>query len=254
VAVAGSVLPACSSVGAPASTGKTSLAADFLLGGGDERDHLWRESYVQRCMKDEGFDYTPAPFDPGGSVAFGSSASRTQREQYGYGISIEPPDAEQPIDQDANSNLLAGMSSGEREQFLQQADRCRADASAELERRRAELASALDDNDRALVDATLSPDNPIMRTAGLAWGQCMADLGWEYANQQQLIEQLESEWQTVSTAGASPAAVSEFNDREKRIALDDADCDAAHLASARVELLATLDEQLDDYDITIYGS
>ena len=255
VAVAGSVLSACSSADAPAAgADETSLAADFLLGGGDERDHSWREAFVQRCMKDEGYDYAPAPFDPGGSVAFGSSASRTQREQYGYGISIEPPDTEQPIDEDANSNLLAGLSAGEREQFLQQADECRADAAAELEQRRSQLAAALDETDRALVDATLSPDNPIMSAAGLAWSQCMADLGWKYATQQQLIEQLESEWETASAAGPAPSAVAEFQDREKRVALDDADCDAAHLAGARAEVLATLDGQLDDYDITIYGS
>ncbi|HEY0215723.1 MAG TPA: hypothetical protein VGC57_04970 [Cellulomonas sp.] len=87
------------------------------------------EELIATCMREEGFDYTPA--DPGGTTVVSGDDLDVQwgtvefAEQYGYGISTDPWGMASQVEGDAgawvdpNQDYLDAMSDSEREAYQQ---------------------------------------------------------------------------------------------------------------------------------------
>ena len=225
--------------------------------------HLRTEELIAACMREQGFDYTPAVLqvvlpDPADS----RPDDREWVAQYGYGLTEAPGDGAPPTGGDPVAEHLETLSPAERAAYEEalwgrtlsggaepstwELDGCAGDAQREIEQSsvfglwEAEEVASLLEAIAAFEDTLRS--EPRIREIESAWAACMGDAGFPGLEAQaDAQQQVAAELERLRSEGAAAAPLRELGDREVRIALADLDCRAqtehtARLRSVRFEL------------------
>lgn len=228
----------------------TGLARD-LTGTTDEQAlHAFVERQTARCMAAAAQPYATVPYDAVDATGLGFAATREERAERGFGIA-GVPDADVAVAPDPNVELVDSLDDGARAGYLATLDGCRAEAEAELDRRRRELRAALTDADAAHVARIVAGTDPHGRPALAAWSACMADSGVDATDPGSLLADLEATHDALVASEAPAAREAAFARRERSVALADADCTAEHLEPALEAAVRDLAERLGDrYGVT----
>lgn len=181
---------------------------------------------VQRCMKEEGFDYIlpdPAAFltvSDGGFVEVPIDMAAT----LGYGITISLDEAVEP-QPDPNSELLARLSETERQAWMSIYYGSGGDGCASAGR---SLARTLTDDERvqtafadeiaAMVDSVA--EDPEVVAGEAAWARCMAEQGFDFTAPPESVRLLQDEF----ALGIPLDQMEAFRIRELAVAMADAEC------------------------------
>lgn len=222
------VLGACGGSSGSGSTATTAGASDGE-GTGTPLEQLFSttsasqgvvEDAIAACMRDRGWQYTPNRSSFGGVVSFGGDGDPTFREQYGYGISTQPPPEafgfptgqDQP--KDPNAAYLESLSTDDQARFNKDLfgslsevsadgdqgavvaatpvemdpNSCMAKAQAEAAKTHPELSQEFGKRLGELMQAQDS--DPRMQDAMTKWSACMAKANFTYAKVDEVFEDL----------------------------------------------------------------
>ena len=241
-------------------SGSSTSAADPVVATGLARDltgttdaqalHDFGERRTARCMAAAAQPYATVPFDAVDATGLGFAATREERAARGFGIA-GVPDAEVAVAPDPNVELVDSLDDEARDRYLATLDGCRAEAEAELDRRRRELRAALTDADARHVDRIVAGTDPHGRPALAAWSACMADTDVDATDPGAMLAELEATHEALVASGASAEQKAAFARWERSVALADADCTSEHLEPALEAAVRELAERLGDrYGVT----
>ena len=276
VIVVASVIAACNSDGEGGgdSTGTTvPLPGTEAMGltEAEFADYVEQvESRIASCMAEAGFEYVPvdvtAILEVGLWMRADPDMSREEyKSQWGYGISTRTDNPPREIG--------LGQQNIEIYESLSEADQIAYDRTLFGEDPDATFALMLDDEDlsglggctKDAVEAVFPPEmmsasfinpkdilieeDPRVVAADEAWMECMAEDGYEYEDQDDIIEEYEERFDELTDGedpeeltGADLEALTELQEEEIAVALKDLECQGP------------LDEVIREVEIEIFGA
>lgn len=148
---------------------------------------------------------------------------REFREEFGYGISIEPDPIERETiaaSGDDFSSYLSGLTPAEREQFDLQNFDCASSANGAIDQVRTDFVEALPSDARELIDAAASGLDPAFAEIEDKWVRCMAEAGYNYGGSVETYVYLTDELSLAT----NDDALKSLQQLERQIALADLTC------------------------------
>lgn len=228
------------------------------------------ESRIASCMAEAGFEYVPvdvtAVLEVGAWMRADPNMSREEyKSQWGYGISTRTDNPPREIG--------LGQQNIEIYENLSEADQLAYDRTLFGEDPDATFALMLDDEDfsglggctKEAVEAVFQPEmmsasfinpkdilieeDPRVEAAEEAWMECMAEDGYEYEDQDDIIEEYEERFDELTDgedpaelSGADLEALQELQAEEIAVSLKDLQCQGP------------LDEVIRQVEIEIFGA
>ncbi len=241
----------CGSAEQPVASASPGIL-DELLGRSDGRAaRYFVENEIASCMKATGFEYTPLTPADGEVNATPEYFTVEFRQAYGLGLA-NSPDAdvttgrdEQMSSSGPNDEHLSNISDEEWEAWIDQEAVCFDDAWAEVESRQADFIEELPEETSDRLYGVIFRTAPELTSAVDSWSGCMAEEGYQYANQIEMFTSLEQELQAIGDGDGR----SGFAKKEVEIALADLACDEQHVSeiagNLETELEQDLQEELD---------